>query len=86
MLAIVCVCVGKCVAPTRYDRQLYYHLLHRMEYLMKNSNLDNINQIEMQSKYANSLIDLFIISIIISLFPKYWKMPFSAMCCCCLLV
>ncbi|XP_034106404.1 uncharacterized protein LOC117569383 [Drosophila albomicans] len=35
------------VAPTRYDRQLYYHLLHRMDRLMRNSN-QNMNQLEKQ--------------------------------------
>ncbi|KAH8369935.1 hypothetical protein KR093_001512, partial [Drosophila rubida] len=35
------------VAPTRYDRQLYYHLLHRMERLMKNSN-QNMSRLEKQ--------------------------------------
>lgn len=27
------------VAPTRYERQLYYHLLHRMEHIRRGSGL-----------------------------------------------
>lgn len=36
------------VAPTRYERQLFYHLLHRMDHLLKNSSLENISQLEKQ--------------------------------------
>ncbi|KAH8410999.1 hypothetical protein KR222_005652, partial [Zaprionus bogoriensis] len=38
------------VPPTRYERQLYYHLLHRMEQLKSIPNSANLSPIEMQSK------------------------------------
>ncbi|EDW02562.1 uncharacterized protein LOC6559047 [Drosophila grimshawi] len=34
------------VAPTRFDRQLYYHLLHRMENIMRHATLNNLSALE----------------------------------------